>query len=159
MIKGLLLSNQIDMALSKIGQMIRDPYDQKEKENLIKLSTYIFHNRQGITNQIRLKDKGIERAGAIESNINKVTTSCFKKKGMSWSIAGAFALLKIKESILNKEWNEWWEKGHLMDQYRRYPNRRDNGDNRAGCVFAFSFQLLLDTFRLLYPRLFYLSWE
>lgn len=71
MIKGLLLSNQIDMALSKIGQMIRDPYDQKEKENLIKLSTYIFHNRQGITNQIRLKDKGIERAGAIESSVNQ----------------------------------------------------------------------------------------
>lgn len=33
----------------------------------------------------------------------------FKKRGMSWSIPGALALLKIKETILNNEWDNWWE--------------------------------------------------
>ena len=108
-IKDLLLSNQINKALSKIEQMIRNPYDQKEKDNLTKLYTYISRNRQGISNQVRLKDKGIERAGAIESNINKVIASRFKKRGMSWSIPGALSLLKIKETILNNEWDTWWE--------------------------------------------------
>ncbi len=28
---------------------------------------------------------------------------------MSWSEPGALSLLKIKETILNKEWNLWWE--------------------------------------------------
>jgi hypothetical protein len=28
---------------------------------------------------------------------------------MSWSIPGALALLKIKETILNGEWDKWWE--------------------------------------------------
>ena len=56
-IKDLLLSHQIDKALSKIEQMIRNPYDLKEKNKLIKLYTYISRNHQGITNQIRLKDK------------------------------------------------------------------------------------------------------
>ena len=28
---------------------------------------------------------------------------------MSWSKKGALALLKIKEAILNNEWDEWWE--------------------------------------------------
>ena len=30
---------------------------------------------------------------------------------MSWSKKGALSLLKIKETILNNEWDEWWEKG------------------------------------------------
>jgi len=109
LIKDLLLSNQIDKGLSVIDQMIRNSYDQKDKDNLVKLYTYISRNRQGITNQFKLKDKGIERAGAIESNINKVIASRFKKRGMSWSKPGALALLKIKETILNGEWNKWWE--------------------------------------------------
>jgi len=28
---------------------------------------------------------------------------------MSWSKPGALALLKIKETILNNEWDNWWE--------------------------------------------------
>jgi len=110
LIKDLLLSDQIDQALLRIDQLIRNPYDLKEKDNLKKLYTYISHNRQGITNQVRLKDKGIERAGAIESNINKTIASRFKKKGMSWSKQGALALLKIKETVINGKWDDWWEK-------------------------------------------------
>ena len=108
-IKDLLLSNQIDKGLSIIDQMIRSPYDQKDKDNLVKLYTYISRNRLGITNQVKLKDKEIERAGAIESNVNKVIATRFKKRGMSWSKKGALSLLKIKETILNNEWDIWWE--------------------------------------------------
>ena len=108
-IKDLLLSNQINKALSKIDQLIRNSYDLKEKDKLTKLSTYISRNHQGITNQIRLKDKGIERAGAIESSVNQAIASRFKKKGMSWSKNGALSLLKVKETILNGEWGDWWE--------------------------------------------------
>ncbi|MCG2820775.1 MAG: UPF0236 family protein, partial [Candidatus Atribacteria bacterium] len=108
-IKDLLLSNQIDKGLSVIDQLIRNSYDLKEKDNLVKLYTYISRNRQGITNQFKLKDKEIERAGAVESNVNKVIASRFKKRGMSWSIPGALALLKIKETIINGEWDKWWE--------------------------------------------------
>lgn len=108
-IKDLLLSNQIDKGLSVIDQLIRNPYDQKEKDNLVKLYTYISRNRLGITNQVKLKDKEIERAGAIESNVNQAISARFKKRGMSWSKPGALALLKIKETILNNEWDDWWE--------------------------------------------------
>jgi len=69
----------------------------------------IDRNRQGISNQVKLKDKGIKRAGAIESNVNKLIASRFKKRGMSWSIPGALALLKIKETVINNEWDKWWE--------------------------------------------------
>lgn len=107
-IKDLLLSNQIDQGLSVIDRLIRNPYDQKDKDNLVKLYTYISRNRLGITNQFKLKDQEIGRAGAIESNINKVIAARFKKRGMSWSVPGALALLKIKEAILNNEWDDWW---------------------------------------------------
>ncbi len=78
-------------------------YDQKDKENLVKLYTYISRNRLGITNQFKLKDKKIERAGAIESNVNKVITPRFIKRRMSCSEKGALSLLKIKEAILNNQ--------------------------------------------------------
>ena len=61
------------------------------------------------TNQFKLKNKEIERAGAIESNVNQSISACFKKKRMSWSRQGAPSLLKIKEAILNNEWGDWWE--------------------------------------------------
>jgi hypothetical protein len=89
--------------------MIRAPYDLKEKDNLTKLYTYISRNHQGIANQVILKEQEIQRTGAIESNINKVIASRFKKRGMSWSEKGALSLLKIKETILNGEWDDWWE--------------------------------------------------
>ena len=108
-IKDLLLSNQIDQGLSVIDRLIRNPYDQKEKDNLVKLFTYISRNRQGISNQCKLKDQEIGRAGAIESNVNQAIAARFKKRGMSWSKPGALALLKIKETILNGEWDNWWE--------------------------------------------------
>jgi len=108
-IKDLLLSNQTDKGLSVIDQLIRNSYDQKEKDNLVKLYTYISRNRLGITNQFKLKDKEIERTGAIESNINKVIASRFKKRGMSWSKKGALALLKVKETVINGEWDTWWK--------------------------------------------------
>jgi len=108
-IKDLLLSNQIDKGLLRIDQLIRNPYDQKDKDHLVKLYTYISRNRLGITNQFKLKDKEIERAGAIESNVNQAISARFKKRGMSWSKRGALALLKIKETILNGEWDDWWE--------------------------------------------------
>jgi len=38
-----------------------------------------------------------------------VIASRFKKRGMSWSKKGALSLLKIKETILNGEWDDWWE--------------------------------------------------
>ncbi|GAJ02359.1 unnamed protein product, partial [marine sediment metagenome] len=84
------------------------PMTKKKKDNLVKLYTYISRNRLGITNHLKLKDKEMERAGAIESNINKVIASRFKKRGMSWSKRGALALLKIKETIINGEWDIWW---------------------------------------------------
>ena len=97
---------QIDRALGKIKEMIRDTFHQKEKDNLIKLYAYIFRNLQGITN---LKDKEIERIRVIESNVRKAISTRFKKRGMNWSKKGALSLLKIKETILNNEWNDWWK--------------------------------------------------
>jgi len=106
-IKDYLLSNRISQAMAAIDCLIRHPYDQKEKDQLIKLYTYLSRNREGIRNQCRLKDKEVERAGAIESNINQTIASRFKKRGMSWSRKGALALLKVKETILNGEWDTW----------------------------------------------------
>ncbi|MGB6370383.1 MAG: hypothetical protein WBF68_05060 [Atribacterota bacterium] len=63
--------------------MSRNSLCQKEKYNLTKFYTYISRNRQGINNQVKIKDKGIQRSGFIEPNINKVIAYRFKKKCVS----------------------------------------------------------------------------
>ena len=55
-------------------------------------------------------DKAVDSAGAIEPNIDKVITHRFKGRGMSWSEDGAQALLKIRQTIINGQWENWWYK-------------------------------------------------
>ena len=101
-IKNLLLSNRIDEALAKIDELLVASSDPKEKKLLADFYHYISHNRQGIINQVTLKDKDIVRTGAIESNVNIAIASRFKKRDRSWSKEGALSLLKVKETILTQ---------------------------------------------------------
>ena len=59
--------------------------------------------------QLRM-DKDIENAGAIEPTIDKLIAHRFKGRGMSWSEEGEQALLKIRQTIVNNEWEDWWYK-------------------------------------------------
>jgi hypothetical protein len=109
LIRSLLFSNRIDDALSKIDRLLVTSSKPKQKKILAEFYTYIANNRQGITNQVQLKDKDIAKTGAIESNVKLAITTRFKK-GRSWSKRGALALLKVKETILNGNWDSWWKK-------------------------------------------------
>ncbi|MCD6539090.1 MAG: hypothetical protein J7K37_00050, partial [Candidatus Omnitrophica bacterium] len=71
----------------------------------------MVNNRQGIEASMLLRmDKKTESAGAIEPNIDKLITHRFKRRGMSWSEQGAQSLLKIRQTIANGEWENWWYK-------------------------------------------------
>jgi hypothetical protein len=109
-IKDLLFSNQIEEALARIDQLLVASSDPKARQLLKEFYSYISNNRQGITNQVTLKDKDIARTGAIESNVNLAIATRLKKKGRSWSKPGALSLLKVKETILNGNWDSWWKK-------------------------------------------------
>ena len=109
LIRNLLLSNRIDEALARIDNLLINSAEQRHKKLLAEFYTYIANNRQGITNQVKLKDKDISKTGAIESNVKLAVTSRFKQ-GRSWSKKGAFSLLKVKETILNDNWDTWWGK-------------------------------------------------
>ena len=110
LIRNYLLSNQIDGALTRIETLLLDSENPKQRDLLTKFYSYISHNRQGITNQVTLKNKDIAKTGAIESNVKLAITNRFKKQGKSWSKKGAFSLLKVKQTILNGKWDSWWGK-------------------------------------------------
>lgn len=109
-IKKLLKHNKIVEGLEKIKDMIKEVGDSKEKEKLESLYSYILDNQEGIKNTAEIKDKDIKRTGAIEPIIDKVVSHRMKKRGIIWSIEGARAILKVQETILNREWKEWWYK-------------------------------------------------
>ena len=109
-IKDLLFSKQIEEALARIDQLLVSSSDPNGRQVLKELYSYISNNRQGITNQVTLKDKDIARTRAIESNVNLAIATRLKKKGRSWSKPGALSLLKVKEKILNGNWDSRWKR-------------------------------------------------
>jgi len=113
-VNELLKKDEIDKVLSLMRRLIKRTKDRKKKEGMKDLYTYIDQNRKGINSIKRIKDKALRNevkgAGAMEPNVDKFIAHRFKKRGMSWSVKGAFALLKIKETIENNEWDHWWSR-------------------------------------------------
>ena len=117
-LKELFEKNKIDQVLTRLKRMITMIRSRKIKRKLIEFYGYIIHNRQGIEASMRVRiDKKIETAGAIEPNIDKLIAHRFKGRGMSWSEQGAQSLLKIRQTIANDHWEDWWHKkrGQIID--------------------------------------------
>ena len=55
------------------------------------------------------KDKMVFASHFDIGFISSLNMVYFSLIGMSWSKKGALSLLKIKETILNGEWGDWWE--------------------------------------------------
>jgi hypothetical protein len=111
-IKRLIDRRQIPEALREIKAIAQRAETEKDKEQIEELYGYIKNNESGIHALDTIKDKAvrarISRTGAIEANIDKMVVHRFKRRGMSWSKRGATRLLKIKELVVNEEWDEWW---------------------------------------------------
>lgn len=106
-VKKLIKEDKIEDALKKINEAGREAKDIKERESIEKLYSYIENNRDGISAANQMGEEE-EKTGAIEPNIDKVIAHRFKKRGMSWSRKGSISLLKIKELVINGDWDNWW---------------------------------------------------
>ena len=110
-LKKLFEKNKIDEVLRRLRRMIKKIGSRKIKKQLAEFYVYVVNNRQGIEASMRVRiDKKIESAGAVEPNIDKLIAHRFKRGGMSWSEQGAQSLLKIRQTIANGEWENWWYK-------------------------------------------------
>ncbi|PIQ89701.1 MAG: hypothetical protein COV72_01705 [Candidatus Omnitrophica bacterium CG11_big_fil_rev_8_21_14_0_20_42_13] len=147
-INNLIKKDQIDKALSTIKRMLIRSKDKKKKKSLNDLYVYIDQNRQGINPVRRIDDKTIrdqiKGSGAMESNVDKFIAHRFKNRGMSWSQTGALSLLKIKQTISNNEWDNWWsnqrdEKIELIEPIRQLSAQyfmRKGRSNRPSLIEA-----------------------
>lgn len=108
-IKDLFEASRIQEALTEIRKAAEETQEEKERELIQEYYGYVKNNRDGIEASIRMRtDKGGRSAGAVEPNIDKTIAHRFKKRGMSWSEDGATALLKVRQVIFNREWDDWW---------------------------------------------------
>jgi hypothetical protein len=107
-VRRLIREDRVDEALGEIEKAALGVKDSKEREGISELYGYIANNRDGISALAQL-DEAEEKTGVIEPNIDKVIAQRFKKRGMSWSRKGAIGLLKVKEMIINGDWDTWWQ--------------------------------------------------
>lgn len=109
--KRLFENNKTEEVLRRLRRMIKMIKNRDLKKKIAEFYIYVKNNRKGIEASMRIRmDKEIESAGAIESTIDKVIAHRFKRRGMSWSEEGAQALLKIRQTIINGQWDSWWYK-------------------------------------------------
>jgi len=91
-IRSLLLSNQIDEALTRIDNLLLNAENPKQRDLLTKFYSYISHNRQGITNQATLKDKDIAKTTIISIFFyQRSFFSCHnpgQNTGLGWAASG-----------------------------------------------------------------------
>ena len=108
-IKVLFEKNKVPEALRRIQGLAQRSTQEKEKVLLLDYYGYVRNNINGIESSMRIRREDRERsAGAIEPAIDKTIAHRFKGRGMSWSERGASAILKIRQTIENCEWKDWW---------------------------------------------------
>jgi len=90
---------------------------QGETEQLDELMDYLESNWQGLYGAWSLREKVkaqevlVVGSGAVEKNIELVIGRRFKKRGMSWSRAGANNLLKLRiHRQYRAAWEAWWQR-------------------------------------------------
>jgi hypothetical protein len=109
-VRDLIGEDKIDEALCTIENAAKEASSVEKRELIEDLYTYVRNNRDGIlaANELEAEE---DKTGAIEPNIDKVIAQRMKNRGMSWSKKGAISLLKIKETIINGDWDNWWQEG------------------------------------------------
>jgi hypothetical protein len=90
---------------------------QGETEQLDDLMEYLERNWQGVYGSWSLRERVAAQevlvvgSGAVEKNVELVIGRRFKKRGMSWSRAGANNLLKLRIHKQDRAvWEAWWQR-------------------------------------------------
>lgn len=108
-IRMLFEQNKVAEAMEVIAGIRAEEHDSEAQELISEYSVYVKNNQDGIAASMRLRLDGRQRgAGAVEANIDKTIVHRFKRRGMSWSERGASALLKVRQVIVNGQWDAWW---------------------------------------------------
>jgi len=96
---------------------LRRMQTREETEQLDALMEYLERNWQGLYGSWSLREKVkaqevlVVGSGAVEKNIELVIGRRFKKRGMSWSRAGANNLLKLRIHKQDRAaWEAWWDR-------------------------------------------------
>ena len=70
----------------------------KAQDKLIAFYNYLYHNADGLIDyrtRLGLSKKHYRGLGAIEGNVDKLVAQRMKRRGMSWRIPGAKAMIKL----------------------------------------------------------------
>lgn len=149
-LKKLLEENKIDKVLICLKRMIKMIRSRKLKKKIAEFYIYVKNNQQGIEESMRVRmDKKLTSAGAVEPNIDKLIAHRFKGRGMSWSEQGAQSLLKIRQIIINGQWENWWyrERGKKIEIKDIFKDALTAGDMNRGREVAPFIELELPCYR------------
>lgn len=87
----------------------RKKYRRKKREAIKALYRYILTNEEQMRYNV-FRDKGYDiGSGAAEGTCKHVVASRLKKSGMIWTRPGSSAVLALRTTWLNGEWEQLWQ--------------------------------------------------
>jgi len=104
----LLRRGKVLTAQQQVSHLSTQTERLREPVALHKLNAYLKRHQEGMWYPQALA-KGIDiGTGAIEKGGDIVICRRFKTRGMRWSRSGAEAVLRYRLSVLNNEWDAYW---------------------------------------------------
>ena len=110
-VKWHLWHGKSETALNRINTLINDIDDEKTREKLTELYSYINRNKQYLVNYQLRQSEGLPFTSTLaESSVNSLINRRQKNnKKMQWSRYGSHHLLQIETSIFSKTWDRDWD--------------------------------------------------
>jgi hypothetical protein len=107
-----------------ILRQAQDKAEVNEADSIAQLRRYLRSNAQGLRDYRLLTgyDDGLRGLGAIESNVDKLLATRMKKRGMSWSKAGANRMARLINLKEQGQLHSWVNHRGRSQARRRKPS-------------------------------------
>jgi hypothetical protein len=116
---AMLLDGQVGHVVSGLKQMAtKHRLTGAKKKTLQRISTYFHNNRAHMCYDQYLAQGYPIGSGVAEGACRHLVKDRMERTGMRWTPSGAQAILDLRSTFLNGEWNDYWTH-YTQREYQR----------------------------------------
>jgi len=117
----LLLEGKVSYVIGGLQQMITKHHLRgTQKKTLETICTYFHHNRAHMCYDAYIAQGYPIGSGVAEGACRHLVKDRLERTGMRWTEAGAQALLDLRSTYLNGEWDDFWAHYTIAEKERLY---------------------------------------
>lgn len=117
----MLLEGKVDYVIRALKQMItKHRLRGKKKKAIEAIITYFSNNRNFMRYDLYLAQGYPIGSGVAEGACRHLVKDRLERTGMRWGLEGAQAMLDLRATYLNEDWDEFWDHFAAAEKKRLY---------------------------------------